>query len=397
MGRRPDKPRDMSALLSSVQYRQDELWAALALDGALPEGTEPPAGCILPVLVAVRQWNKTLTWRQQLHYGRAVEGHIRGILILDRPGSGVVQLGERRYLTGLCLKDKNAWDEVGSACGELIRLCQEELMCDVSCCVGAVTGPARLGAMTDQLVELDSSNVAEIPMRFLGSGDGTAVDLKKVLEQGSVLLRQDRFDAFLEHIYQCLTTNQERLTPEVLNGFAQDMLQMLYTVMHERDVAAHTLFVRPESMKQFRDAPLSVNNTVTWIFCAVTTLSEALKQRQNTQSYTEQAKNYIRAHLRENFTRQDIADYVHLSQNHLARIFRRETGMSIAEFTLRQRMEQAAELLTHTEMSVGAIAERVGYENYSYFLTLFRRVTAMTPSKFREKYAEKNLERGEKT
>lgn len=71
--------------------------------------------------------------------------------------------------------------------------------------------------------------------------------------------------------------------------------------------------------------------------------------------------------------------------------------MSIAEFTLRQRMEQAAELLTHTEMSVGAIAERVGYENYSYFLTLFRRVTAMTPSKFREKYAEKNLERGEKT
>lgn len=155
------------------------------LDGALPEGTEPPAGCILPVLVAVRQWNKTLTWRQQLHYGRAVEGHIRGILILDRPGSGVVQLGERRYLTVLCLKDKSAWDEVVSACGELIRLCQEELMCDVSCCVGAVTGPARLGAMTDQLVELDSSNVAEIPMRFLGSGDGTAVDLKRFWSRGA--------------------------------------------------------------------------------------------------------------------------------------------------------------------------------------------------------------------
>ena len=148
-------------------------------------------------------------------------------------------------------------------------------------------------------------------------------------------------------------------------------------------------------MQQFRDAALSVNNTVTWIFSAVTSLSEALRERYDTQNYTEQTKAYIRAHLRESFTRQDIADHVHLSQNHLARIFRKETGMSIAEFTLQQRMGQAVELLAHTELSVGEIAERVGYENYSYFLTLFRRVTGTTPSKYRAKYVEETLERGE--
>lgn len=393
MSYRPKQPRDMSKGLSDEQYRQDFLWAALAMDGALPALCPEMPEKTLPVLVAIRQWNNTLDWRQRMHYSRAVEGHIRGMLTRDRPGSGVVSLGEQRYLA--CLSGGAALEEVVTACSEMIRLCQEELMCDVSCCIGAVTAPAQLAAMADQLMDLDSGNVAELPLRFLGGASGGPVDLKGALEQGQLLLRNDRFDEFLEHIYRCLTADQDHLSPETLNDFTQDVLQMLYTVMHEKNVAAHTLFTRPESLRQFRDAPLSVNNTVTWIFSAVTTLSEALKERYDTQNYTEQAKAYIRAHLRESFTRQDIADHVHLSQNHLARIFRRETGMSIAEYTLQQRMSQAVELLAHTELSVGAIAERVGYENYSYFLTLFRRVTGTTPSKYRARYTEETLERGE--
>lgn len=393
MSHRPEKPREMSALLSDEQYRQDSMWTALALDGALPEGVPVPADRVLPVLVAIRQWNNTLSWQQRLHYSRAVEGHIRGMLARDHPGSGVVVLGEQRYLA--CLSEPKGLEETAAVCREMIRLCQEELMCDVSCYLGAVTAPQQLGVMADRLMALDSDNVAELPLRFLGGTSGNSADLKHALEEGHMLLRNDRFDEFLEHIYRCLTADQDHLSPETLNDFSQDVLQMLYTVMHEKNVAAHTLFTRPESLQQFRDAPLSVNNTVTWIFSAVTTLSEALKERYDTQNYTEQTKAYIRAHLRESFTRQDIADHVHLSQNHLARIFRKETGMSIAEFTLQQRMGQAVELLAHTELSVGEIAERVGYENYSYFLTLFRRVTGTTPSKYRAKYVEETLERGE--
>lgn len=395
MSHRPEKPRNMSTLLSDAQYRQDSMWGALALDGAMPEGMSVPTTKILPVLVAIRQWNKTLSWRERLQYSRAVEGHIRGMLARNHPSSGVVALGDQRYLVVLCLGGRNDMEEAISACSEMIRLCQEELMCDVSCCIGAVTEPQQLSAMADRLMDLDSDNVAELPMRFLGGASGKPVDLKDALEEGHILLRNDRFDEFLEHIYRCLTADQDHLTPETLNDFSQDILQMLYTVMHEKNVAAHTLFTRPESLQQFRDAPLSVNNMVTWIFSAVTSLSEALKERYDTQNYTEQTKAYIRAHLRNSFTRQDIANYVHLSQNHLARIFRKETGMSIAEFTLQQRMGQAMELLAYTALSVGEIAERVGYENYSYFLTLFRRVTGTTPSKYRTKYAAENLERGE--
>ena len=60
--------------------------------------------------------------------------------------------------------------------------------------------------------------------------------------------------------------------------------------------------------------------------------------------------------------------------------------MSISEYILQERMKLAFNLLKNTGLSVGEVALRAGYENYSYFLTLFRRVAGMTPSQYREKY-----------
>ena len=157
--------------------------------------------------------------------------------------------------------------------------------------------------------------------------------------------------------------------------------------MSEKHVPAHVLFDRSENAHCFREAPDSIANTLTWIFSAVTALSDYLEQRRKSQGYTQQAKEYILSHLSENFSRQEIADHVHLSQNHLARLFRQETGSSISDFILQQRMQQAFGLLTNTSLPVGQVAEQVGYENYSYFLTLFRRVSGMTPSQYREKYS----------
>ena len=382
--------------LSFAQLRQDALWRALVLGSPLPEDTAVPQCSVLPVLTVVRQWNSTLSWREQLLRGQAVESFVRSHLAGLSAGSGVIHLGDHRYLTVLCLDQRSGMlDETVSACDGLIRLCQRELLCDVSCYIGTVTEPQALGAMTDQLVALDSQNVAELSLRFLGGSSGSPGALKLYLEQGRTLLRSERFDEFLEQIYSCLMAEGAKLTAEALNDFNQDVLQLLYTIMNEKSVAAHMLFRRPESTRQFRDAPLSISNTLTWIFSAVTSLSETLRERYAAQDYTEQVMTYIRSHLRESFTRQDIADHVHLSQNHLARLFRKETGMSIAEFTLQERMNQATELLVRTDRSVAEVAQQVGYENYSYFLTSFRRFTGQTPSEYRVKHTSEQGERGE--
>ena len=201
------------------------------------------------------------------------------------------------------------------------------------------------------------------------------------------LLMDEAFDELLTEAEDFFMSSGHSFRSEALHRFHPDFIQLLYGVMSEKHVPAHVLFDRSENARCFREAPDSIANTLTWIFSAVTALSDYLEQRRKSQGYTQQAKEYILSHLSENFTRQEIADHVHLSQNHLARLFRQETGSSISDFILQQRMQQAFGLLTNTTLPVGQVAEQVGYENYSYFLTLFRRVAGMTPSQYREKYS----------
>ena len=152
--------------LSFAQLRQDALWQALVLGSPLPEDTAVPQCGVLPVLTVVRQWNSTLSWREQLLRGQAVESFVRSHLAGLSAGSGVTHLGDHRYLTVLCLDQRSGMlDETVSACDGLIRLCQQELQCDVSFYIGTATRPQALAAMTDQLIALDSHNVAELSLR----------------------------------------------------------------------------------------------------------------------------------------------------------------------------------------------------------------------------------------
>jgi YesN/AraC family two-component response regulator len=46
-------------------------------------------------------------------------------------------------------------------------------------------------------------------------------------------------------------------------------------------------------------------------------------------------------------------------------------------------MEEAKRLLLSTDYSINEIAQRVGYDNFSYFSHVFRDKTGMTPNEYR--------------
>ena len=53
---------------------------------------------------------------------------------------------------------------------------------------------------------------------------------------------------------------------------------------------------------------------------------------------------------------------------------------------LEQRILEAKKLLCQPGLPVGEIAQRVGFDNYSYFSQLFHEKTGMSPSQFRKRY-----------
>jgi YesN/AraC family two-component response regulator len=54
------------------------------------------------------------------------------------------------------------------------------------------------------------------------------------------------------------------------------------------------------------------------------------------------------------------------------------------QFITGVRVERAREFLETTDLSVAAISKNVGYEDSQYFFRVFKKVTGMTPLKYRQ-------------
>lgn len=97
---------------------------------------------------------------------------------------------------------------------------------------------------------------------------------------------------------------------------------------------------------------------------------------------------YIHENINEPMTIQDIARLFFMHPNYLSTLFKKELDVNFTKYVTDLRLEQACALLKNSTLSVGEIAERVGYRDYFYFAKLFRKHLGSTPTEYREMQAE---------
>ncbi len=83
-------------------------------------------------------------------------------------------------------------------------------------------------------------------------------------------------------------------------------------------------------------------------------------------------------------SRREAAKYVFLNEDYFSRMFRKETGMGFKEYQLKLKMEYAGKLLANTTMSVTLIASKAGYENFTNFSQMFKKVMGQSPTEYRK-------------
>jgi AraC-like DNA-binding protein len=72
-----------------------------------------------------------------------------------------------------------------------------------------------------------------------------------------------------------------------------------------------------------------------------------------------------------------------MSSSGFRKKFQKVTGLPVGKYVQQIRLKKAGELLRQTELSVGEIAELVGFESIYYFSRLFKKKTGLPPSVFR--------------
>lgn len=94
-------------------------------------------------------------------------------------------------------------------------------------------------------------------------------------------------------------------------------------------------------------------------------------------------QNYLQYHFHEQVTLDVLSRLTELNPQYLSVLFKKENGISVTDYIRRLRISTAQELLRTTGMSVGQIAETVGYEDPLYFSRVFRREVKQSPRSYR--------------
>lgn len=93
---------------------------------------------------------------------------------------------------------------------------------------------------------------------------------------------------------------------------------------------------------------------------------------------------FVQDHLAERLTLTDVAGNINMSKEHLCRIFKSQTGMTVLEYIQREQLRHAKMLLQNPSFSIKEIAYQLGFANPSHFNRLFKKYTQITPLAFRK-------------
>lgn len=114
-------------------------------------------------------------------------------------------------------------------------------------------------------------------------------------------------------------------------------------------------------------------------------LLERLLREQQDHVVTR-VMNYVDVHYAGSCTLQTVAAHVHVTPNYLSHLFKKETGEGFSQYVSKLRIEKAKLLLQNTRQSMAAIAEQTGFDNSSYFTTVFKQLTGLSPRAYRKQH-----------
>ncbi len=95
------------------------------------------------------------------------------------------------------------------------------------------------------------------------------------------------------------------------------------------------------------------------------------------------AQVWLQEHFSQEIRLADVAEIFGMSVRSFNRRFKAATGQTPLQYLHDARIQTAKDLLQTSNLSIGEIAYRVGYQDLAHFTRLFKRLLSVTPSQYR--------------
>lgn len=97
--------------------------------------------------------------------------------------------------------------------------------------------------------------------------------------------------------------------------------------------------------------------------------------------------DYIDANYNQVITLQDLSKIANVTPEYLCAVFKKTTGIRIFEYINNIRIKNSKEaILSKKNMPIKEIAKNVGFDDVSYFCSMFKKIEKLTPNEFRKLY-----------
>ncbi|MFC0214620.1 helix-turn-helix domain-containing protein [Paenibacillus chartarius] len=159
---------------------------------------------------------------------------------------------------------------------------------------------------------------------------------------------------------------QERMHIEALFG---SMLHELYErphgyLLHIRNMAVELLLFTARLMMKRNDQPCDELSPI--------------------QEKVTAIVRHINTHFGEPLHLDELAKQFFISKSHLSRVFKEVTGFGFSEFVNIARIREAERLLRETDLGITQISETCGFENFSHFGKMFKKLSGVSPRAYRQ-------------
>ncbi|MCC8102761.1 MAG: helix-turn-helix transcriptional regulator, partial [Clostridiales bacterium] len=196
-------------------------------------------------------------------------------------------------------------------------------------------------------------------------------------EHSEDFLKNGQFDQFEENIRIFLSGQSAKgmISRDYLKAMRADINQLFCSVLKEKSIPAHKVLMSPELKELEVNAHISVEDFLAWVSTAVA----CMPRLDAPASVTEAVKTYVKEHIRENLSREIVANALYMNVDYLGKIYKRETGQSIGNCIVEEKMREAGNMLANTPPPIGEIGQELGYENFSPFSKFCKKFMGCTP------------------
>lgn len=118
---------------------------------------------------------------------------------------------------------------------------------------------------------------------------------------------------------------------------------------------------------------------------ALLALLREVNREKNDYRLIQSVQEYIRNHYNNvEVNNQEIAEQFNYHPYHINRLMKAHTQKTLHEYLIDYRLHMAKNFLRTTTLNVTAIAEKMGFSSYTYFIKLFRERTGISPLQYRK-------------